>query len=190
MNITKSEKFPDVLILEPKIFRDCRGYFYESFNMNMFQKEVGGFNIVQANESKSKLGVVRGLHFQKPPYTQAKLIQVIKGEVLDIIVDIRTDSSTFGEHMSILLNGTNKKHLYIPRGYAHGFITLSKDAIFQYFVDNIYSPSHESGVLYNDKDLKIDWIKKYKVIVSEKDKLLKHFNECTFHTTEEYLLNS
>lgn len=189
MSIIKVEEFPDVCIIEPTVYRDSRGYFFESFNMASFQKVVGDFNMVQGNESKSKQGVVRGLHYQKPPYTQAKLVEVIKGEVLDVIVDIRTDSPSFGKYYSIILSGTNKKHLYVPRGFAHGFITLTKDAIFQYFVDNHYSKESEGGIIYNDKDLDIDWIKQYKLIVSEKDKVLNKFNENTYFTKEQYLLN-
>lgn len=185
MNIIATE-FPDVYIIEPDIYRDNRGYFLETFNSKKFNQVISNFEIIQSNQSKSKLGVIRGLHFQKPPYTQAKLIEVIKGTVLDIIVDIRTDSPTFGKHYSIILSGINKKMLYIPKGFAHGFITLTKDAIFQYNVDNIYAPSYEAGIVYNDKTLNIDWQKKYKIIINDKDRSLKTFNEQKFYTKEEF----
>ena len=169
MNI-KTTELPDVLIIESQVYRDSRGYFLETFNFENFQDAVGEFNIMQANQSKSKRGVIRGLHFQKPPFTQAKLVQVIKGDILDVIVDIRTDSPTFGQHMSIELNGTNKTKLYIPRGFAHGFITLSKDAIFSYYVDSLYAPSYESGIRFDDKTLNIDWKMKRNLIVNDKDR--------------------
>jgi dTDP-4-dehydrorhamnose 3,5-epimerase len=188
MNIISTE-FPDVKIIEPDVYRDNRGYFFETFNLGKFTEVIGGFEIKQSNQSKSKCGVIRGLHFQKPPYTQAKIVEVIKGKVLDVIVDIRTDSPMLGKYYSIVLSGTNKKILYVPRGFAHGFITLTKDAIFQYYVDNNYSPKHEAGIIYNDNDLNIDWIKKYKLIVSDKDKQLKQFNEQTFFTKAEYYEN-
>lgn len=188
MNIITTE-FPDVCIFEPDVYRDNRGYFFETYNLGKFTKIIGNFEIKQSNQSKSKCGVVRGLHFQKPPYTQAKIVEVIKGKVLDVIVDIRTDSPMFGKYYSTILSGSNKKILYVPRGFAHGFITLTKEAIFQYYVDNDYSPKHEAGIIYNDKDLNIDWLKKYKIIVSDKDKQLKQFNEQTFFTKAEYYEN-
>jgi len=185
MNI-KTTNLPDVLIIESEIYRDNRGYFTETFNFEKFQEVAGDFNIMQANQSKSKHGVIRGLHFQTPPFTQAKLVHVVKGEVLDIIVDIRTDSPTFGQHMSIILNGSNKTRLYVPKGFAHGFITLSKDAIFQYYVDGTYAPNFESGIRFDDKTLNIDWKLKRNIVLNDKDKNLKSFNEITFSTKAEY----
>jgi dTDP-4-dehydrorhamnose 3,5-epimerase len=179
-------KFPDVIVIEPDVYRDDRGYFFETFNANKFKDAVGDFNIMQCNQSKSKHRVLRGLHYQKPPFTQGKLVEVIKGEVLDVIVDIRTDSPTFGQYFSIMLSGGNKKMLFIPRGFAHGFVTLSKHAIFQYCVDNQYSPEHESGIRFDDKHLNIDWKFKKHLIVSSKDYLLKGFEEQIFFTKSEY----
>lgn len=188
MNAIKTE-FPDVIIFEPEIYRDSRGYFFETFNYKKFSEIIGDFNIIQCNQSNSKYGVIRGLHFQKPPFTQAKLVTVIKGEVLDVIVDIRTDSSTFGKYFSVILSGSNKKMMYVPKGFAHGFITLTKTAIFQYFVDNNYSKEHESGIVFNDKDLNINWTMKKKLIVSDKDRQLKGFNDQTYFTTAEFQSN-
>lgn len=182
MNITPTE-FPDVYTIEPQVFSDERGFFFEDFNLNKLKKTIGDFQIIQGNESKSKVGVIRGLHFQKPPFAQAKLVEVIKGEVLDVIVDLRTDSPTFGKYLSVILNDKNKKMLYIPKGFAHGFVTLSKNAIFHYYVDNFYSPESESGIIYNDNILNINWRKRH-VIVSNKDQQLKGFNEQIYYTKE------
>jgi len=181
--------FPGVKLISPTIYRDDRGYFFETYNTKKFEEKGIYFNIVQENQSKSKRGVIRGLHYQKPPYTQAKIVTVIKGEVLDVIVDIRTDSPTFGQYFSILLNSSLKNMLYIPRGFAHGFITLSKDAIFQYKIDNDYMPSHESGIIVDDVTLNIDWIMKRKLIVNEKDQKLPEFNATIFNTAIEYNQN-
>ena len=183
MRFEKTE-IPDVYIIHPTIYRDQRGYFFEIFNT---KDEV--FHIVQENQSKSKYGVIRGLHYQKPPFNQAKIVSVVKGEVLDVIVDIRTDSPTFGKHFSIILNGTNKLQLFVPRGFAHGFVTLSKDAIFQYKVDNFYASNLDAGIRFDDKILNIDWKIKRKLNISERDMKLPFFNECTFYTTEEYSHN-
>jgi dTDP-4-dehydrorhamnose 3,5-epimerase len=180
---------PDVYIAQPTVFRDNRGYFFELCNFNELQKKTGMCDIIQSNQSKSKKGVIRGLHFQKPPYTQAKLVQVIKGKVLDVIVDIRTDSPTFGQWTAMLLDGTDKMQLFVPRGFAHGFITLTHDAIFQYIVDNVYAPQYESGIRFDDKTLNIDWIMKYKLIVNDKDRGLPSFNESIFNTKLQYLQN-
>lgn len=187
MNIIETD-FPDVYIIEPNVFRDERGYFFETFNSKSLQEVIGSFGVVQSNQSKSKCGVIRGLHYQKPPFTQAKLVQVIKGEVLDVIVDIRTDSPTFGQYLSVILNGTNKKQLFVPKGFAHGFITLSKDAIFQYYVDNEYAPNFDSGVVFDDKHLNINWEKSRKII-NQKDRKLKTFDENIFYTKAEYNYN-
>ena len=167
MNVTATN-IPDVLIITPHIYRDERGYFFETFNHEKLENYIGEFNVVQENQSKSYRGVVRGFHFQKPPYNQAKIVSVVKGMVLDVVVDIRVDSPTFGEWVSIILDGTNKLSLFIPRGFAHGFITLSKDAIFQYKVDNKYSPTHETGIKYDDKVLNVDWKMKARLMVSQR----------------------
>lgn len=181
--------FPDVFILEQHLYRDERGYFFEMFNLEQFTKEIAAFPVVQENQSKSKKGVIRGLHYQKPPFTQGKIVSVVKGMVLDVIVDIRTDSPTFGQHLSIILDGTNKLSLYVPRGFAHGFITLSKDAIFQYKVDNPYAPTYDAGIRFDDKTLNIDWKMKARLIVNQKDKMLPAFKECIFYTAKEYNYN-
>jgi dTDP-4-dehydrorhamnose 3,5-epimerase len=188
MTIVKGE-LPDVYIAQPTVFRDSRGYFFESMNFEKIQEKTGMRDIIQINQSKSKKGVIRGLHFQKPPYTQTKLVQVIKGKVCDIIVDIRIDSPTFGQWTGMILDGTDKMQLFVPRGFAHGFITLTKDAIFQYVVDNVYAPEYDSGIRFDDKVLNIDWIMKYKLIVSDKDRALPIFNQHVFNTKAEYLQN-
>lgn len=185
MNVMAAN-IPDVLIIVPHIYRDDRGYFFETFNIEKLEKHIGKFNVIQENQSKSYRGVVRGLHFQKPPYNQAKIVSVVKGMVLDVVVDIRADSSTFGEWTSVILDGTNKLSLFIPRGFAHGFVTLSKDAIFQYKVDNYYAPNHEAGIKFDDKVLNIDWKMKARLMVSQKDKILPIFNQCEFYKKGEY----
>lgn len=179
----------DVYIIEPDIYRDERGYFFETFNSKNIKENIKDFIVVQENQSKSKYRVIRGLHYQKPPFTQAKIISVVKGMVLDVVVDIRTDSPTFGEYFSIILDGRGKRQLYVPRGFAHGFATLSKDAIFQYKVDNEYAPNFECGIIYNDNRLSIDWGMKYKMVIGKKDQTLPTFNENTFCTTLEYNYN-
>ena len=189
MKIKPTLKFDGVFVIEPNVFRDRRGYFYEMFRADTFRKTIGDFNVVQENQSKSKRGVLRGLHFQKPPYTQAKLVQVVKGMVLDVIVDIRTDSPTYGQHFSIMLDGLNKKQLFVPRGFAHGFITLSKNAIFQYKVDNDYAPDYEDGIIYDDHDLDIDWRAKYDIFVNDKDMTLMKFKNVEHFKTMEYFAN-
>lgn len=161
-------------IIEPKVFKDDRGYFFESFNQESFLKHIDKIRFVQDNESSSSYGVIRGLHFQKPPFAQAKLIRCVKGKILDVAVDIRKNSPTFGRHLSIILSGDNKKQLYVPRGFAHGFGVLSKKAIVNYKVDNFYAPDHDSGIIWNDECLQIDWgIPLSKVIISEKDNCLQ-----------------
>lgn len=160
-----------VKIIEPRIFHDERGYFFESFVEQWFTKNVCDTRFVQDNESKSTYGVLRGLHFQKPPYAQAKLVRVIIGTVLDIAVDIRKESPTFGKYVAVELNDKDKRQVFIPRGFAHGYITLSEKAIFQYKCDNYYSPESEGGILWNDPALGIDWrIPEKDIILSEKDK--------------------
>ena len=142
MKFIKTE-IPDVVIMQPKVFDDERGYFLESFNQNLFEEHVGKVNFVQDNESKSSRGVLRGLHFQKPPFSQAKLVRCIEGRVLDVAVDIRKGSPTFGKHVTVELTGENKLQLFVPKGFAHGFVVLSETAIFSYKVDNWYSPEEE-----------------------------------------------
>lgn len=159
-----------VIIVEPRIFKDGRGYFFESFSQREFEEKVCKTTFVQDNESKSSYGVVRGLHFQKPPFAQSKLVRVIKGVVLDVAVDIRKDSPTFGQYVSVELTGENHRQFFIPRGFAHGFSVLSEEVIFQYKCDNFYSPQSEGAIAWNDPDLNIDWrIPAEKVVLSEKD---------------------
>lgn len=169
----------DLVVIEPEIFYDSRGYFFESYNQNLFIKKLGDFKFVQDNESKSSKGVLRGFHFQKPPFEQAKLVRCIEGEVLDVALDLRKNSSTYGKHEKVILSGDNKKQFFIPRGFAHAFLVLSETAIFSYKVDNIYAPQSDSGIIWNDPSLLINWgIDDSKLIISEKDKslgVLKNF---------------
>lgn len=160
-----------VVIIQPRIFEDERGYFFESFSQKEFEEKVYKTTFVQDNESKSSYGVLRGLHFQKPPFAQSKLVRVIKGAVLDVAVDIRKGSPTFGRHVSVELTGENHRQLFIPRGFAHGFSVLTEEVIFQYKCDNFYAPQHEGALAWNDPELAIDWkIPVDKIIISEKDK--------------------
>ena len=167
-------------ILSPRIFNDNRGFFFESFNQIIFNKLTGRFvNFVQDNQSKSSKGVLRGLHFQKGEYAQAKLVRVIKGKVLDVCVDIRPKSKTFGNSFSIILDDIENKQLFIPRGFAHGFLVLEDNTIFSYKCDNYYNKSSERGILYNDSTLKIDWnFPERELLLSEKDKALPTFEKC------------
>ena len=159
-----------VVIIEPRIFKDDRGYFFESFSQREFEEKVCKTTFVQDNESKSSYGVLRGLHFQKPPFAQSKLVRVIKGAVLDVAVDIRKGSPTFGQYVSVELTGENHRQFFIPRGFAHGFSVLSEEVIFQYKCDNFYSPQSEGAIAWNDPDLNIDWrIPAEKAVLSEKD---------------------
>jgi len=177
MNLIKT-KLDGLVVLKPTVFKDNRGYFMESYNQKNINKLLGNVNFVQDNESESSRGVLRGLHFQKPPYTQTKLVRCLKGSVLDVVLDLRMDSKTYGIFETISLTEENKKQLFIPKGFAHGFIVLSKSAIFSYKVDNYYNPDSECGILWSDLDLNIDWkINKNEIIVSEKDKNLPTFNE-------------
>lgn len=168
-----------LVVIEPEIFYDSRGYFFESYNQNLFIKKLGDFKFVQDNESKSSKGVLRGFHFQKPPFEQAKLVRCIEGEVLDVALDLRKNSSTYGKHEKVILSGDNKKQFFIPRGFAHAFLVLSETAIFSYKVDNIYAPQSDSGIIWNDPSLLINWgTDDSKLIISEKDKslgVLKNF---------------
>lgn len=160
-----------VLIIEPKVFYDERGYFFESFSQKEFEEKVCKTTFVQDNESKSTYGVLRGLHFQKMPYAQSKLVRVVKGNVLDIAVDIRKGSPTFGKHVAAELSAENKLQFFVPRGFAHGFVVLSEEVIFQYKCDHYYHPESEGGILWNDPALHINWqIPIKNIILSEKDK--------------------
>lgn len=169
MKITTSE-IPDVKIIEPRVLGDKRGYFVESYRQDKFAAAVGPVNFVQENESFSSYGVLRGLHFQKPPMGQGKLVRVIRGEVLDVAVDIRCGSPWYGKHVAVKLNGENKKQMWIPPGFAHGYVVLSAEALFAYKCDNYYSQAHEAGICYDDPVLRIDWLLDKSLIkLSEKD---------------------
>ena len=177
MKFIKTE-IPEVIIIEPTVFGDDRGYFLESYNKKAFEENIGSVNFVQDNESKSSKGVLRGLHFQKPPFAQAKLVRCIEGSVLDVAVDIRKGSPTYGKHVTVKLSGENKRQLFVPRGFAHGFAVLSETAIFAYKVDNTYAPEHDAGIKYDDKELNIDWgITEEEIQLSEKDKNLSFFKD-------------
>jgi len=166
------------VIIEPTLFGDDRGYFLESYNKKEFEKAIGEISFVQDNESKSSKGVLRGLHFQKSPYAQVKLVRCIEGKVLDVAVDIREGSETFGQHVTVELSGENKKQVFIPQGFAHGFLVLSKSAIVSYKVDNSYAPAHDAGIRWDDSMLNIQWgVNERDVLVSEKDANLPFFSE-------------
>ena len=169
---------PDVHIIEPSVFGDERGYFLESFNLEKFKENVYPIKFVQDNESKSSKGVLRGLHFQKPPFEQAKLVRCIEGKVIDVAVDIRKGSPTYGKHVAIELSGENKRQLFVPRGFAHGFVVLSEFATFAYKVDNSYAPEYDSGIKFDDNDLNINWgLNNNEVKLSGKDKILSAFKD-------------
>ena len=169
MNIIKTS-IEGIVIIEPRLFKDERGYFFESFNQREFEEKVFKTTFVQDNESKSSYGVIRGLHYQKPPFAQSKLVRVIKGAVLDVAVDIRKGSPTFGQHVAMELTEENHRQFFIPRGFAHGFSVLSEEVIFQYKCDEFYHPEAEGAIAWNDTELGIDWkIPRDKVILSEKD---------------------
>lgn len=158
-------------LIEPKVFHDARGYFMEAFKEEEFRTQIGEVHFVQDNESKSSFGVLRGLHYQKGDYSQAKLVRVIKGKVLDVAVDLRKESSTFGKYVSVELSEENKRQFFIPRGFAHGFLVLSEEAIFTYKVDNVYAPHAEASIRYDDPTIGIDWpIAPEQMLLSEKDK--------------------
>ena len=169
-----------VVIVEPKVFKDARGYFFESFSQREFEEKVRKINFVQDNESMSSYGVMRGLHFQCPPFTQSKLVRCVKGKVLDVAVDIRKGSPTYGQHVAIELSEDNHRQFFVPRGFAHGFVVLSETAVFQYKCDNFYAPQADGGISIKDDSLGIDWhITTDKVLLSEKDTLhacLKDFD--------------
>lgn len=170
MNIIKTS-IEGVVILEPRIFADDRGYFFESFSQKVFGELVRPIRFVQDNESKSKYGVLRGLHFQKGEHAQSKLVRVVKGQVWDVAVDIRRGSPTFGKYVSVELSEENKRQFFIPRGFAHGFAVLSQEAIFQYKCDHYYAPESEGAIAWNDPDIGIDWpVAASDILLSEKDK--------------------
>lgn len=179
MEVIKTD-IEGVVIIQPRIFKDERGYFFESYNKREFDEKVGVVNFVQDNESKSSRGVMRGLHFQIPPHTQAKLVRCVKGRVLDVAVDIRKGSPTYGQHVAVELTEDNHLQFFIPRGFAHGFAVLSDEAVFQYKCDNLYAPQADGGISIEDPSLGIDWkISIEDAILSEKDKkhpLLKDFD--------------
>lgn len=179
----ESTPFEGLLILTPRIFADERGYFFESYNAHTFKQNGLNFDWVQDNQSSSTYGVIRGLHFQKPPHAQTKLIRVLQGEILDVVVDLRHDSKTFGQTYSILLSSENQLQLLIPKGFAHGFVVLSERADVMYKCDQLYNKESESGILFNDPKLNIDWkVDANKMIVSSKDLVLPAFdtNEIIF----------
>lgn len=180
MEVIKTD-IEGVVIIEPRIFKDERGYFYESFSQREFEEKVCRTVFVQDNQSKSSYGVLRGLHFQKPPYCQSKLVRCIKGAVLDVAVDIRKGSPTFGKYVAVELTEENHRQFFVPRGFAHGFAVLSEEAVFQYKCDNFYCKESEGSVAWNDPQLAIDWrIPADKVLLSEKDKLSKNIADAEF----------
>lgn len=177
MNVIKTD-IEGVVIIEPKVFKDSRGYFFESYNKKVFDCEVAPVDFVQDNESCSGRGVMRGLHFQRPPFAQAKLVRCVRGKVLDVAVDIRKGSPTYGKHVAVELSEENHLQFFIPRGFAHGFAVLSDTAIFQYKCDNYYAPDHDGGISIIDTSLGIDWgIELDKAILSEKDTLHPLFRD-------------
>ena len=166
----KKTKIEGLYIIEPRVFNDARGYFFESWKKQEFEEHIGPVDFIQDNESKSSYGVLRGLHYQKGDYSQAKLVRVIKGRVLDVAVDIRRSSPTFGQHVMVELSDENKRQFFIPRGFAHGFLVLSDEAVFTYKVDNAYAPQAEAGIRWNDPELAIEWpIDLSQVMTSDKD---------------------
>jgi dTDP-4-dehydrorhamnose 3,5-epimerase len=177
--IVSKTKLNDCFIIEPTIFGDDRGYFFESYNKANFEKHIGlKVNFIQDNEAYSIKGALRGLHFQKGEFAQAKLVRVTQGKVLDVVVDLRPDSSTFKEYITIKLSSENKKQLFVPRGFAHGYIVLSDTAVFNYKCDNVYHKASEGGIIYNDDTLNIDWVlDESDFIISEKDKVLPSINQ-------------
>lgn len=175
-------KIKGVWIIEPKVFNDARGYFFEAWKKEEFEAHIGKVNFIQDNESKSSYGVLRGLHYQRGEYSQAKLVRVIKGRVIDVAVDIHKSSPTFGKYVAVELSEDNKRQLFIPRGFAHGFLVLSKEAIFTYKVDNIYAPQSEVGIRWDDKDINVQWpIDMKEVMTSEKD-----LKGCTLRDAEVF----
>lgn len=169
MNVIKTD-IEGVVVIEPKVFDDARGYFFESYSKRRFDEAVRPVEFVQDNESMSTRGVIRGLHFQRPPFSQSKLVRCVRGAVLDVVVDIRRGSPTYGSHVAVELTGENRRQLFVPRGFAHGFAVLSDEAVFQYKCDNYYHPESEGGISIADRSLGIDWrIDPAEAILSEKD---------------------
>ncbi|WP_418894045.1 dTDP-4-dehydrorhamnose 3,5-epimerase [Limibacterium fermenti] len=169
MNVIQTE-IDGVVIIEPNVFGDDRGNFFESFSEKVFRENVCNTRFIQDNESKSRYGVLRGLHFQKGEFAQSKLVRVVNGRVLDVAVDIRKGSPTFGRHVAVELTGENKRQFFVPRGFAHGFVVLSDEAVFQYKCDNYYAPQEEGAIAWNDPDLAIDWkVRPEEILLSEKD---------------------
>ena len=177
-----------LVIIEPKVFQDARGYFFESFSQREFEEKVRKVNFVQDNESMSSYGVMRGLHFQRPPYTQSKLVRCVRGRVLDVAVDIRKGSPTYGQHVAVELSEENHRQFFVPRGFAHGFAVLSETAVFQYKCDNFYAPTADGGISIKDDTLGIDWqIPMEKALLSEKD--IKHVCLREFDSPFDYSMN-
>lgn len=183
MKVTQTH-IPELVVIEPSVFEDARGYFFESYNQRQFEEAGISAQFVQDNQSRSTKGVLRGLHYQVNPMAQAKLVRVLEGSVLDVAVDIREGSPTYGEHFTIELSAGNRKQLYIPRGFAHGFLVLSDTATFFYKCDNFYAKDHEEGIRFDDPDLGIDWgIDPAKAILSDKDRALPSFADCHHNFT-------
>lgn len=181
-------KIPEVVIIEPKVFGDERGYFFESFSKKEFEKNILKTEFIQDNESKSSYGILRGLHYQLPPFAQSKLVRVVEGKVLDVAIDIRKGSPTFGKYVTEELSGENKLQLFIPRGFAHGFVVLSEKAVFAYKVDNYYTPESEGSIRFDDKELGIDWIIKHDDIkLSAKDLEVPTFQEAKVFNFDDKL---
>lgn len=177
-----------VVIIEPRVFKDTRGYFFESFSQREFEEKVRKIKFVQDNESMSSYGVMRGLHFQRPPFSQSKLVRCVKGAVLDVAVDIRKGSPTYGQHVAVELTEDNHRQFFIPRGFAHGFAVLSETAVFQYKCDNFYAPEADGGISIKDENLCIDWrIPVDNAILSEKD--IKHISLKDFDSPFDYSVN-
>ena len=187
MNIISTE-IDDVKIIEPKLFGDDRGYFMETYSEKIFSKNVQNVKFVQDNESMSQYGVLRGLHYQLAPYAQSKLVRVINGRVLDVAVDIRKGSPTFGKHVAVELSGENKRQMFVPRGFAHGFVVLSKTVVFVYKCDNYYAPKYQRGIRFDDPSLKIDWkIDCKDFLLSPKDMEASCFKDAEFFNYSESL---
>jgi dTDP-4-dehydrorhamnose 3,5-epimerase len=186
MQVTVSA-IPDVLFFEPEVLGDDRGYFFESFRQDIIERHIGKVEFVQDNESKSAYGVLRGLHFQKPPFTQSKLVRAVYGQVLDVAVDLRIGSPWYGRHVACVLDGERKNMMWVPKGFAHGFVVLSQEAVFVYKCDNYYTPSHDAGILWNDPALNIDWRLPGKVIrASNKDACQPDFNTVDIFRYEDF----
>lgn len=184
----KKTKIEGVVIIEPKVFKDARGYFFESFSQREFEEKVRKISFVQDNESMSSYGVMRGLHFQCPPFTQSKLVRCVKGRVLDVAVDIRKGSPTYGQHVAVELTEDNHRQFFVPRGFAHGFAVLSETAVFQYKCDNFYAPQADGGISIKDESLNIDWrIPTGDALLSEKDTLHVCLND--FDSPFDYNVN-